>query len=141
MTTDITNFYCPKGHYCPEGTSSQNQYPCPAGTYNDHFGATSSTECVLAPPGYYISGTAAIEVTTANLCTAGYYCKRGSTTPTPTGGSLGDRCTAGNYCPQGAPKMIACTPGKRCSTTGLSAPDSDCPASYYCVQGTANSNG
>lgn len=138
MTNDLTDFKCPKGYYCPSGTAAEFENPCPAGTYNDHFGATSLDECVLAPPGYYQSGTAAIEITSANLCTAGYYCTLGSTTATPTSGT-GGKCTAGNYCPSGAPKMIACTPGKKCTTAGLGAPDADCAAGYYCPQGTSSS--
>jgi hypothetical protein len=89
VTNDLTDYKCPKGYYCPESTSSEFQYPCPAGTYNDHFGATSDDECVNAPPGYYQSGTAAIEITSANLCTAGYYCELGSTTATPTSSTGG----------------------------------------------------
>lgn len=131
VTNDLTDYKCPKGYYCPAGTAAEFENPCPVGTYNDHFGATSIDECVFAPPGYYQPGTAVIEITSAEICTAGYYCTRGSITPTPTSGT-GGQCTAGNYCPAGSPKMIACTPGKKCTTAGLAAPDADCPAAYYC---------
>lgn len=141
VTNDITDYRCPKGHYCPEGTTYSTQYPCPAGTYNDHYGATSSDECVEAAPGYYMSSTAAELISTATLCTAGYYCERGSTTGTPTTSGMGGKCTAGYYCPAGTPKMIACTAGSMCTIAGLSAPNFDCYPGYYCVQGTGNSYG
>lgn len=36
---------CPKGHYCPEGSSEAIR--CPPGTYNDAFGAKSEDDCSL----------------------------------------------------------------------------------------------
>ena len=29
---------CPAGHYCPDGTQSANQHPCPEGTYLNNKG-------------------------------------------------------------------------------------------------------
>ena len=26
---------CPVGHYCPEGTGREQEFPCDAGTYNN----------------------------------------------------------------------------------------------------------
>ena len=79
---DLIDFYCPKGHYCPEGTQFATQYKCPAGTYNDHYGATNIDECVDLPYGYYSNALALTDVTSAQLCTAGYYCTGGSTSAT-----------------------------------------------------------
>lgn len=126
VTNDLTTYECPKGYYCPAGTAVGTANPCPAGKYNDHIGATSINECVKSPPGYYISSPAAILVDSTMLCQAGYYCEEGSTSPTQYS------CVAGQYCPQGSSKPIACTPGMRCSTSNLAAPDSLCPAGYYC---------
>lgn len=72
ITNDLTGYDCPKGHYCPAGTAVDTQYPCPAGTYNDHIGANSVDECVKSPPGYYIPTTASILVDSTMLCTQGY---------------------------------------------------------------------
>jgi hypothetical protein len=33
------------GHYCPNGTKVSNQYPCPAGTFNNGTGLRWDTEC------------------------------------------------------------------------------------------------
>ena len=32
---------CPPGYYCPEGTETKYQYPCPPGTYSDGVGYES----------------------------------------------------------------------------------------------------
>jgi hypothetical protein len=37
--------------------------------------------------------------------------------------------------------MISCTPGKRCTTNGLSTPNADCSSTKYCVQGTGSGSG
>ena len=34
------------GHYCPNETQTSNQYPCPAGTYNNLTGFTASSDCL-----------------------------------------------------------------------------------------------
>lgn len=48
---------CPGGFFCPTGTKSPTQFPCPAGTYSGD-GATSCT-----------------------ACTDGHYCPQGTKTP------------------------------------------------------------
>ena len=37
----------------------------------------------------------------SGLCSEGYYCKTGSTSPTPDEESMGGECQAGYYCPEG----------------------------------------
>lgn len=68
---------CETGHYCPEGTSSP--VACPAGTYNNARGATSSSDCLSCPPGEYCNASGktyaelvALGGTSWGKCTAGY---------------------------------------------------------------------
>ena len=42
---------CPKGHYCPEGSSAPTA--CPEGTYIGVFGAAALTDCLLCDAGSY----------------------------------------------------------------------------------------
>jgi hypothetical protein len=45
-------------------------------------------------------------------CTAGYYCLGGSSTKTPTDGTMGDNCGYGHYCEEGSPAPTPCSLGK-----------------------------
>jgi hypothetical protein len=44
-------------------------------------------------------------------CTAGYYCLGGSSTKTPTDGTMGDNCGYGHYCEEGSPAPTPCSLG------------------------------
>ena len=79
------NYKCPEGHWCPAGTGVSTTNQCPPGTYNPNKGAKTSSECIPAPPGYYIAGPAATSLNSAHKCTQGYYCALGSYTATPDG--------------------------------------------------------
>jgi hypothetical protein len=51
---NLSDYACPMGHFCPEGTERANQYPCPPGTYNnDSLMASEAEACEDCPPGYY----------------------------------------------------------------------------------------
>lgn len=54
---DLTNNSCPAGFYCPQQTNRSNEYPCPAGTYNNQTGLSLVGECQACPPGYYCQNT------------------------------------------------------------------------------------
>ena len=151
--TNLANFECPAGYWCEEGTSTATN-ACPQGTYQPNTGAKYKQECIPAPPGFYIDDTIspATSFVDTNLCTAGFFCKLGSWTPTPgiTGGDpdpagiiysdYGGECTIGNFCPEGSPVMIPCTPGYMCETTQMDVVDLvPCPAGYYCEVGTNES--
>lgn len=66
--TNITLRECPKGHWCPAGTTKANL--CPPGTYYNETGAVYEGDCLNCP--------------------AGYYCPEGSQEPI--------RCKEGTYC-------------------------------------------
>jgi len=140
-------FYCSGGAYKDDGTGSGtgaclDKHYCPSGT----------NEPIKCTPGRYCSGTG-LQAPTGD-CNAGYYCLAGSNTATPTDGVMGNTCPAGSYCVAGssiftqcpsgtfnantgstsAAACTVCTAGKKCLGRGLTAPESDCPAGYFCTQ-------
>lgn len=44
---------CAPGHYCPLGTYSSTQFPCPSGTYTSSTSLFEPSQCDDCPPGYY----------------------------------------------------------------------------------------
>ena len=44
---------CDPGYYCPSGTISSTQYPCPAGTYYNLTMARDVMDCLPCPGGEY----------------------------------------------------------------------------------------
>ena len=115
------------GKYCPAGSSTKAS--CPAGAFNPYQKKTSSSDCINWDPGSYRSGTGLTAVSGAY--TVGYYCTLASTTATPTS-RAGGQCQAGYYCPAGATVPLPCPPKQYCSTAGLSAPQRNWLAGYYC---------
>jgi hypothetical protein len=115
-----TNYKCAAGHYCPEGTETATENPCPMGSYNPNEGAKSADECILAPPGYYVPTSGASTVDTSHRCAAGHYCMLGSHVADPNSATdmtgsyfdgnaysvIGDECAIGTYCPLGSSKEI-----------------------------------
>jgi hypothetical protein len=43
---NVTQYDCPVGHYCPNGTQTATEWPCPAGTFNNGTGLRSASECL-----------------------------------------------------------------------------------------------
>lgn len=82
---NLRDHYCSSGYYCPEGTTQQLE--CPAGTYNRLKGRKNRLDCQMVQAGYYVSTTAASDV--SGPCDTGYYCPEGSTSskqvPCPAG--------------------------------------------------------
>lgn len=57
-TGPVQNFSlypCPRGYYCPVGTTKAMHHSCPVGTYGPQKGLTSITECQLCPAGKFCS--------------------------------------------------------------------------------------
>ena len=148
------------GFYCPRATGYVLQ-PCPTGTYSPNTGLAVEAECLSCVAGSYCGS---LNLTSpSGPCAAGYYCKNGSDTATPSGGHKGYAgiCPLGNYCPSGnstAPvacplgtfnnathgKSIAdclpCLKGYFCDKRGLSWPTGQCQPGYYCNGGAIVSN-
>ena len=133
-STSFDSKNCPAGYYCLEGDSSSPR-ACPQGTYNTVINAFSSSHCIPCTPGYYCPGNPQSTFPTL-LCAAGYYCIRGALTSSPSDGTTGYYCPTGTYCPAGTSYPIPCDPGKACTSTGLSAPNGNCAAGHYCPGGT-----
>lgn len=74
-------FLLTQGHYCPEGTMSSTEFPCPPGTYRNDSMGMSVADCYLCPPGEYCEGEA--NIYPDGLCDAGHFCVQGSATGTP----------------------------------------------------------
>ncbi|XP_071497013.1 uncharacterized protein [Diadema antillarum] len=149
---------CPVGHYCPDGTEYSDQFPCPAGTYNNVTGQTNLTDCLYCPPGMYCEGTGLDYP--SGLCDEGFYCSGASPSKRPFDvgvlvnnsyvypmdtchpefdcvcpdyiNSTGGLCGPGYYCPQGSAKALNCPAGMYCETPGLASPTGNCSAGYYC---------
>lgn len=70
----------PVGFYCPEGTAYEWK-ACPPGTYSPDSGLSELSQCMECDGGHYCSYQNATSV--SGLCSAGYYCIRGNTSPQP----------------------------------------------------------
>ena len=129
------NGKCPQGYYCLAGTVSPT--PCPIGTYNPSDNKGTLADWVAWPAGRYWDEMG-IDGTTINskLCTQGYLCISGSTTPTPSDGTKGKRCDPGYYCLQGATSQVQWPAGSYEPRDGTySSSCQTCPAGYYCPLG------
>ena len=106
--SDHTLFPCKAGYFCPEGTKTENESPCPAGTYNPNTNAISISACIP--------------------CLAGGYCAAGSSTLIT--------CPRGYYCPvgTGSGTYFPCPIGTYSNTLGLEnvGQCTDCPLGHYC---------
>ena len=144
---------CPSGHYCPEGTRFDSEFPCPLGTFNNNTGAGDASACTACSPGKYCPFAGM--TTPEGDCAPGWYCTGGSSsaTPLPGGNSTavsivncttisqcscpninvtGGRCPPGHYCPAGSSAPIPCPPGFFCTEFGLSSTSGPCTQGYHC---------
>jgi len=112
---------CSETMYCPEGSASSTAFTCPIRFFCP-FGIKKS-------------------------CPVGSYCpKQGLDAPLPcppstfnamVGQSQCTECPAGYICPGfGRVDPVICPAGYVCSIDGLLAPDLQCPAGFYCNNGT-----
>lgn len=156
---------CPRGYFCPAGTSYRLQYPCPSGYFNDQFGAQSQDACTLCPQGHFCpEGSPSI----GPVCPTGHVCGLGSGLPTKCiAGTWSDveglvtteqckNCTPGSYCMEGSSyptpcppgtysyvqgamsgaQCYACDAGRACPTFGLTYSPEPCALGHYCPSGT-----
>ena len=120
---------CELGYYCPEGTFSRTQRPCPKGTYGAATGLSAESECAPCPGGSYCERQALVGAPTGP-CQAGWYCPADEAVDVPTPSGL--ECTAGHFCPQGATAPVPCLPGTYSDAVGA-AECAPCPPGSYCA--------
>ncbi|OAF70026.1 hypothetical protein A3Q56_02216, partial [Intoshia linei] len=148
-TDGTTGVICPKGHYCPAGSS--RGIKCPTGTYSSQTGLKLVTECTDCDSGKYCMKMGLISP--EGNCSPSHWCKTKSTYATPRSENFGILCPIGQYCVSGIPincpkgsymkvtgakslsECTACTPGSYCETVGLSVVTGSCIAGYYCKLG------
>eukprot|EP00817_Percolomonadidae_sp_ATCC50343_P003418 CAMPEP_0117418838 /NCGR_PEP_ID=MMETSP0758-20121206/542_1 /TAXON_ID=63605 /ORGANISM="Percolomonas cosmopolitus, Strain AE-1 (ATCC 50343)" /LENGTH=4727 /DNA_ID=CAMNT_0005199587 /DNA_START=68 /DNA_END=14251 /DNA_ORIENTATION=+ len=138
---------CPKGKFCPPGTSvpitcpmghycicgSGDPEPCPLGSFANVTGNTNVANCTLCPPGQFCDGVGLVYPT--GPCDPGYYCQLGAYTSQPPGPPTGGLCPPGGYCVLGSAQPESCPPGTFNNATG-SESDAECikcTAGFYCL--------
>ena len=123
---------CKSGNYCEYGRNNSNEeVPCPVGTFNPTFRSNDSLSCQPCPAGYYCD-TEGIAELSSKSCPDGFYC------PGSSGSIPGDINWSYNPipCPEGYyGKEI------RPGTVGLKAVEECtlCPAGYFCPNRAMNS--
>jgi hypothetical protein len=118
---------CAPGHYCPQGTSSDMQFPCAAGTYTSSDSATAQYECMDCPAGYFCE-----EGSTEPIpCSPGSYTNRNNTESSGPGAwPACTQCPEGFFCGLASAEPQPCAAGSQ-STAG-SEECSPCLAGFYC---------
>ena len=98
---------CNPGYYCPLGSTSPNQVPCPTRTYLPGYGGESVEQC--------------------SLCTAGGYCPN-------EGNAIPIVCPKGFYCITGLDEPLPCLPGTYGNASGLTSASecNPCDGGMYC---------
>ena len=120
---------CHPGFFCPPGSSSMYQEPCPLGTYNPLYGGQSVDYCIQCPAGSVCDSKALV---TPRECPLGHYCPPGTAFPRP--------CPIGTYgnitSLESIEQCAPCDPGSYCDAPGLSEPAGLCHPGFYCVGGS-----
>jgi len=102
---------CAPGSYCPAGSVSSTQAPCPGGRFGS--GGSGDSNC-------------------SGACHAGHYCVEGSTNRTNA------PCPEGSFCPVGAAAGTLCPAGRFGDVAALSdaACSGACWEGWWCGAGT-----
>ncbi|XP_048369079.1 uncharacterized protein LOC125442027 [Sphaerodactylus townsendi] len=147
---------CPRGHVCPQGSSSPS--PCPVGSFFAHRGGRSMQDCRPCVAGWFCSRQG--QSSPEGSCKEGWFCPEGSVSDQ----NPDHLCPPGHFCPAGSPEPKPCPAGKYQDEVGRSickvcpagrfcGPDFlpldslensshgaimpfECPPGYYCLSGT-----
>jgi len=120
-STSDSEGLCDVGHYCPPGTRSPRQYPCPSKTYNPFHNLSDVDECLPCEKGNYCE--TASEYPTqcpagsysenygedrpdCETCPAGFECAIETINPVP--------CIQGFYSDSGYESCLQCSRGHYC---------------------------
>ncbi|KAI4904543.1 hypothetical protein NFI96_029611 [Prochilodus magdalenae] len=129
---------CSQGFYCPQGSVTGTEFPCPPGTVQPHAGASSEEDCLPCPSGMFCALPGLTEPT--GRCQDGYHCPPGAISPNATGHRMesagNNMCPPGHYCPVGTGYPLPCPPGTLSSSPGLSMMEQcqPCPPGHFCEQ-------
>ena len=119
---------CAPGHYCLQGSTTAEQYKCPAGTFRNKDKGASQEDCATCWSGFKCPEGTANPI----ICDEGYYC--------PTGTTIPEACPEGTYSDKkGLTDSMACTPcpaGKYCPERGLIVATELCDPGFYCISGS-----
>lgn len=133
----ISPFICPRGSYCPKGSTFPSV--CPSGTINRHEFGMNKSSCAHCPGGTYCADSGLEEP--SGDCQAGHWCGPGTTVPDPLGEANGDRCPVGTYCEAGASAPAKCPAGTYNSDSGSESLEDClmCPPGKFCEAGSSDS--
>lgn len=117
--TNYLGYPCAPGYYCPAGTTTQTEFPCPAGTYNDRVDVHNVIHCLPCPKGYKCAEASTSTNGNMVVCAVGEFCELGSSSA-----STDIQCPAGTYSPY---------------TTAMSLQDClPCTPGYYCIKAASS---
>ncbi len=139
---------CWPGYYCPTGSTSPTTALCQPGTYS----VSGAAVCSNCSAGRFGQTVALDTPVCSGDCPAGRYCTEGSIVPVRRKGTRSSVCCS-SYERSKTGRTIAssffffflslqtlCPPGKWSSVVGQPSVCSlDCPAGYFCPEGTFNS--
>jgi len=137
---------CAHGHYCPVGTITEKQFPCPAGTYSMSTSLSAASGCTDCPDGYYCPPGSHRPY----LCPTGYSCDgndydyrtcaEGYYTESKGQAEADcEVCPVGYFCPLDSTSKVACPKGTYLDvTTGMIAEEDTSDATrIFCKPCTA----
>eukprot|EP00163_Fabomonas_tropica_P011852 TRINITY_DN227_c0_g2_i1.p1 TRINITY_DN227_c0_g2~~TRINITY_DN227_c0_g2_i1.p1 ORF type:complete len:7500 (+),score=2428.07 TRINITY_DN227_c0_g2_i1:177-22676(+) len=128
------NKNCAMGHFCPNGTLTVNQNPCPPGTVNDKTNMFQVEQCEACPGRFWCGWATGGASNPPTTCPAGFYCPPGTSYPNQY------PCPPGSYSNRtgliNATECTTCPPGSYCAGIGETTPSGACSAGYYCPAGT-----
>jgi len=146
---------CALGHFCPNGTSSATQFPCPAGTYGNGTDLVRQDDCTPCPEGSYCTGglnyyvecpagtyanvTGTSDVAECVECPAGHYCIRGSIQPRQCG--TGRHADAGATGTEATDVLADGYHGLGLGNSGETVGCELCYAGHFCPSNTTSTQG
>lgn len=122
---------CTRGYYCPPGTGSGIDFPCPAGTFSNATDLKAADECRPCPVAHFCPPGSVEPV----ACYAGTYSSNMSVEDAGLMNLGGNTVLSGNL--SAFPSCITCPPGFFCPHRAMLAP-LRCGKGFYSKPGQAN---
>ena len=134
---------CPKGHYCPEGSSAA--LPCSPGSYSNSTSLISADQCAPTDVGH-VAPTGSTEQTKCSPGTVAPNGKMGACKTCAAGSFQGkegsqtcEPCPLSSWCAAGSSAPTACEAGKVGRSENLTSASEcePCPMGSWCSAGQA----